>query len=206
MKIITYAEFLKEELVDTPQSLISMKLKQLKSKLDKIFQDVSDSPDNILRPDEFDKKDSKEMTFKDLGVHLDSSEISKYSKMYDNLTIKFSDDMNTYTLIIMIDTKEAIPKNDEGDEEDMEDMEDTGNEESDEESVEESNKEDFEIDDIKKCYIKFKKYNLDTFEIEGQLSKNVDIDDIDENFLIELKLELDEKFDNSEEEFEIETK
>ena len=88
----------------------------------------------------------------------------------------------------------------------MEDMEDTGNEESDEESVEESNKEDFEIDDIKKCYIKFKKYNLDTFEIEGQLSKNVDIDDIDENFLIELKLELDEKFDNSEEEFEIETK
>lgn len=199
MKIIKYTEFIKEELTDTPQTLIEMKLKQLKSKLDKIFQDVSDSPDVILKPDEFKKKDSNEMTFKDLGIHLDSSEISKYSKMYDNLTIKFSDDMNTYTLIIMIDVKDALPGNSSKEDENLDD------EEIDDESIEEANEEDFDIDDITKCYIKFKKYNLDTFEIEGQLSKNVDIDDIDENFLIDLKLELDEKFGDSEEEFEIET-
>lgn len=199
MKIIKYTEFIKEELTDTPQTLIEMKLKQLKSKLDKIFQDVSDSPDVILKPDEFKKKDSNEMTFKDLGIHLDSSEISKYSKMYDNLTIKFSDDMNTYTLIIMIDVKDALPGNSSEEDENLDD------EEIDDESIEEANEEDFDIDDITKCYIKFKKYNLDTFEIEGQLSKNVDIDDIDENFLIDLKLELDEKFGDSEEEFEIET-
>ena len=43
------------------------------------------------------------MSFKDLGVRLESSEISKYSKMYDNLTIKFMDSNAWYNLYISID-------------------------------------------------------------------------------------------------------
>jgi hypothetical protein len=54
------------------------------------------------------------------------------------------------------------------------------------------------------CYIKFKKYDLDTFEVIGQITKNVKIKDIDEEFLVDLKIEMDDQF-GEEEEFEIET-
>jgi len=117
------------------------------------------------------------MAFKDLKVKLESSEVSKYSKLYDSLTVKFTDDSATYSLIFMIDIKEGIPKDKE---------------------------KDFDITDIEKCYVKFKKYDLDTFEVIGQISKNIKLKDVDEDFLIELKIELDDKFDQGEE-FEIET-
>jgi hypothetical protein len=52
----------------------------------------------------------------------------------------------------------------------------------------------------------FKKYDINTLEIVGQLSKNINTDKINEDYLIELKLELDKDFgDEEEEEFEIET-
>ena len=79
----------------------------------------------------------------------------------------------------MIDIKEAIPKD--------------------------PNK-DFKLEDVKNCYIKFKKYDINAdFEIIGQISKNVEIKKISEDFIIELKIELDETFGGDEEEFEIET-
>jgi hypothetical protein len=117
---------------------------------------------------------------------LESSEISKYSKLHDSLTIKFSDDQNTYTLIIMIDLKEATNSNNK-------------------EGGEDDESKDKSPEDIEKCYIKFKKYSLDKLsEVVGQITKNVKIDDLDENFLIDLKIELDEKF-GDEDEFKIET-
>lgn len=179
MKIIKYVDFIKENLQDTPENYISIVLNKLKKKLDKIFDYREDSDDTVLKPEELQRVKSDKMTFKDLGVRLESSEVSKYSKLYDSLTIKFSDDQNTYTLIIMIDIKEAIPEDKE---------------------------KDFDpLEDIKKCYVKFKKYDLDTFEILGQMDKNVKIKDIDENFIIDLKIEIDDKFDESDDEFEIET-
>jgi hypothetical protein len=179
MKIIKYTQFIKEELQDTPESHISVALGFLKKKIDKMFdyQETIDKNDED-RPEKIKKiKKSEKMTFEDLGVRLESSEISKYSKLYDSLTVKFSDDNSTYALIIMIDIKEGLPKDAE---------------------------KDFEMTDIEKCYIKFKKYDLDTFEVIGQISKNVEFNKIDEDFLIDLKIELDDKF-GDEEEFEIET-
>jgi hypothetical protein len=73
------------------------------------------------------------------------------------------------------------------------------------EAVAEDETTDFTDDDIKKCFIKFKKYDLDNFELVGEISKNIDIKDIDDNFLVTLKIEMDEKFGNNEEELEIET-
>jgi len=180
MNIIKYKEFIKENLQDTPENYISIVLNKLKKKLDKVFDYKEDSDDEVLKPEELKRVNSDKMSFKDLGVRLESSEMSKYSKLYDSLTIKFSDDQNTYTLIIMIDIKEAIPEDKE---------------------------KDFDpLEDIKKCYVKFKKYDLDTFEIIGQLSRNVKIKDIDEDFIIDLKIEIDDSFDESDDEFEIETK
>lgn len=179
MRVIKYNEFIKENLQDTPENYISIVLSKLKKKIDRMFDYKEESEDQVLKPEELKKVNSDNMSFKDLGVRLESSEISKYSKLYDSLTIKFTDDENTYTLIIMIDIKEAIPEDKE---------------------------KDFDpLEDIKNCYIKFKKYDLDTFDILGQLSKNVKIKDIDEDFIIDLKIEIDDKFDESEDDFEIET-
>lgn len=187
MKILKFSDFIKEELInDTPESYISVCLGQLKKKIDKMFSESGSDNGPEEKPKEKSihnaKKDSKKrskMTFKDLGIRLESSEISKYSKMYDNLVVKFSDDKATYNLLMMIDLKDAVPKDKE---------------------------KDFSHEDIEKCYIKFKKYNLDTFEVVGQLTKNVVIKDIDEDFLVNLKIELDEMFgDEDQEEFEIET-
>ena len=193
MKIVKYSEFINEELNDTPEQYISIALMQLKKKVDSMFEEAEISSDTI-KPEEESKskkiktvaqakaeskeKSKEKMTFKDLGVRLESSEISKYSKIYDSLTVKFSDDESTYTLIFMIDIKEGLPKD--------------------------PNK-DFNFDDVAKCYIKFKKYDIDTFDIVGQITKNQEIKKIDEDFLIDLKIELDEKFGGKEEELEIET-
>jgi len=192
MKIIKYSQFINEELNDTPESYVSVALTQLKKKIDRMFDFQELEPDEV-EPREEDKKEQEknaislkdakkkgkegEMTFKDLGVRLESSEVSKYSKMFDSLTVKFSDDSAMYNLLISIDIKEAIPKDP---------------------------KKDFSFDEIENCYIKFKKYDLDTFEVIGQITKNAKISKIDEEFLIDLKIEIDDKF-GEEEEFEIET-
>jgi hypothetical protein len=187
MKIIKFTEFIKEELVnDTPESYIEVALKQIKKKIDKMFEfqeegdfseEGGEEQEKTVKKAKIDSRKKSDITFKDLGVRLESSEISKYSKMYDSLTVKFTDENGTYSLFIAIDLKDALPKD--------------------------PNK-DFSYDQIEKCYIKFKKYDLDTFEVIGQITKNVEIKKIDEEFLIDLKIELDDKF-GDEEEFEIET-
>jgi hypothetical protein len=190
MKIRKYADFINEEIInDTPESYIEIALKQIKRKIDKMFEfqeneeqpedqpiDSEDNKKSIKRA-KAESKDRSKMSLKDLGVRLESSEISKYSKMYDNLTVKFSDDAATYNLYLAIDIKDALPKD---------------------------ATKDFSYEDIKTCYIKFKKYDLDTFEVIGQITKNIEIKKIDEEFLVDLKIEMDDEF-GDEEEFEIET-
>jgi hypothetical protein len=184
MKVRKFIEFIKEELQDTPETYISTLLQKLKVKIDKMFEDQMPDADNgggkekSIKQAKADSKNKDKMSFKDLGIRLESSEISKYSKMYDSLTITFTDDKNMYTLILMIDIKEGIPKD--------------------------PNK-DFSIDDIEKCYIKFKKYDIDKFDIIGQISKNVEVKKVDEEFIIDLKIELDEMFGDEDDEFKIET-
>ena len=191
MKIRKYSEFINEEIMnDTPESYVEIALNQLKRKFDKMFEfqegesDVNGPADELekdgsksIQKAKSEAKDKSKISLKDLGVRLDSSEVSKYSKMYDSLTIKFTDDEATYNLYLAIDIKDAMPKD---------------------------ATKDFSYENIEMCYIKFKKYNLDTFEVIGQITKNVKIKDIDEEFLIDLKIEIDDKF-GDEEEFEIET-
>jgi len=187
MKIIKYTDFIKENMYETPENYIGSALNRLKRKIDKMFDYQEGSEENYpvegeeSTPEKIKKiktKSKDKMSFEDLGVRLESSEVSKYSKLYDSLTVKFSDDSATYALIITIDIKEGIPKDKE---------------------------KDFDIDDIEKCYMKFKKYDLDTFEVIGQITKNVELKKIDEDFLIDLKIELDDKFSDEDEEFKIET-
>jgi hypothetical protein len=184
MRIRKFTEFINEEFNDTPESYIETALKQLQKKIGKMFEDQIDLEDekekegnnSIMKAKSKGKE--RKLTFKDLGVQLESSEISKYSKMYDSLTIKFSDADATYNMLLLIDLKDGMVKDPE---------------------------KDFSFEDIEDCFIKFKKYDLDTFEVVGQMTKNVKIKDIDEEFLVDLKIELDEKFGDDEEKLEIET-
>ena len=187
MKIRKFIEFIKEDVMETPANMTSTALTQLKKRIDKLFQYQQDefgqeSEEEDIKPKQLKKKSKEKMTFEDLGVRLESSEVSKYSKLHDSLTIKFTDDKFTYTLIISIDIKEGMPKTEEK---------------------------------PMMCDIKFKKYDLDTFEIVGQLPSPIDgdkseyikieIDKIDEDYLIDLKIKLDETTSEEDEEFEIET-
>jgi hypothetical protein len=189
MKIIKYTEFIKEELMnDTPESYIEMLLKQLKRRIDKMFEfqqyqpevgDVETEKGKSIQKAKRQSKDRNKMSFKDMGIKLESNEVSKYSKLYDSLTVKFSDNIDSwYSLIIMIDLKEALPK-----EKDV----------------------DFKLEDIKTAYIKFKKYDSSTDDVIGQITKNIEIKKIDEEFLIDLKIEIDEEFGDEDESLEIET-
>lgn len=180
-QILKYKEFITEKMHETPETLISELLQRLKRKVESFFGESSSDSD----VDTFDMNVSKErkksdmMSFSDLGITLDSIEISKYSKMYDNLKFKFSDNDFMYDVTITIDIKDAV--------------------------VEDSEKE-FGVDDIKDCFIKFKKYDTDKFDLIGQKSKNIKIKDISEDLLINLKIELDEETGSDDSEmFEIET-
>ena len=83
-------EFIKEELNDTPENYISIVLTEIKRKIDKIFDYKVKEPSDILSPDELKKKDSKKMSLIDFGIELESSEISKYSKLFSNSSCFFS--------------------------------------------------------------------------------------------------------------------
>lgn len=185
MKVKKFTQFIKEEFLnDTPETYISSLLSKIKKKIEGMFDETEsseeESGEKSIRQAKKDSKKNEKMTFKDLGLRLESSEISKYSKMYDSLTVIFRDDENMYHLIIMIDLKDALPK--------------------------EPNK-DFKIDDIKMCYVKFKKYDLVGKDIEllGQISKNTEWKKIDQDFIIDLKIEIDEEFGGDEEKLEFET-
>lgn len=133
-------------------------------------------------PDKVDKigdSDTREKQGQSLqGLELQSCEMSAYSKLQDSVKIKYSDAEYLYDLTIFINLEEAIP---------------------------EDETKQFSDEDIKKCHIKFKKYELDNFDLIGETTKEIDIKDINEDFLVSLKIDIDKEFDEKEEELEIET-
>lgn len=181
-KVYKYSEFILETMLDTPETYIHTALKKLKKRIEKMFTSAEVVDGEIKRFDQVegeDKKKKGEMSFQDLGLQIQSLELSKYSKSYDNVKLKFSDEEFLYDMTFTIDLKDALPKDKEKDYSDKE---------------------------VKKCQIKFKKYSLDDFElVAGPLVKTAELDKIKEEYLIELKIELDESDEGEKEEFEIET-
>jgi predicted PilT family ATPase len=119
---------------------------------------------------------TSKMSFAKMGIELESLELSRYSRTLDNVKLKFSDEEFLYDLMIAIHIKEAVPKKDK----------------------------EFKPEDIKKCYIKFKKYDKhEPGEVLAEIAKNIKIN---EDFLVSLKIELDEQSgEEDSEEFKIET-
>jgi len=183
-KVLKFREFrLNENILETPETYVENALHKLKSKFEKIFSTDKVEQGQIKKFDDKSKEDSTKISFADFNLELQSIELSKYSKIYDNLKLKFSDDQFLYDLTITIDLKDAVAKP---------------------EQQEEGGK-DFSSDDIETCQMKFKKYDTDNFNLLGEIIKTVKIKDVDEDMLVELKIKLDEEYGSEEEEFEIET-
>ena len=179
-KIYRYFEYLKENIQDTPETYVESALRKLENRLKNMFETDKAEGGEVKRFGEVKDKERKEkgeMSFKDLGLELQSLELSKYSKVYDNVKMKFTDEKFLYDMTFTIDLKDAVPTDDT---------------------------KDFSDKDIENCQIKFKKYDQDDFKILGQLTKTAKISEIDEEYLVNLKIEIDED-GGSEEEFEIET-
>jgi hypothetical protein len=164
---------------DTPESYIKSKLSIIKNDIEGMFGDEPKDTGEESSADDPDiekkvKNSDETITFEDLGLKLESSEMSYLTKTHQNLTVKFSDEVYYYTIIFRIDLKQVTNKED--------------------------TEKEIDLNDIQKCFVKFKKYKIEGFELIGEITDNVDIDNINEDYLLNLKLELDEKFggDDSE--------
>ncbi len=106
MRIIKYTEFIKEELTNPSKNYIETALSQLKMKIDNIFkyegsdEETEGSDNKSISSAKKDSNNKEKISFKDLGVNIVSSEVSKYSHEYSNLSVKFIDDQKEYSLII----------------------------------------------------------------------------------------------------------
>ena len=155
-KILKYIEFIKEEMTDTPETYIKGKLNQLKIAIDQLFDEEAtgteedDQPETISKGKAKDnsKKKKQKLSMVDMGVRLDSSEISLYSSTDDTLTVKYTDEEGTYDLLISINIKDGMPKDPNS---------------------------NFSEDDINKLYVKFKKYTIDDIDLIGQTTHNVTV-------------------------------
>ncbi len=149
---------------ENPEEYIGNKLHQIKKKMEKIFSEES-------------IEEESEISFKQMGIKLESIEISMFSKMYDSLQIKYSDDKNLYSLFFIIKLDQAM----------------------DGKVPSESS--------IKKCFVKLRKYRIKNIDLIGKISKEIDIDSINKELLVSLKAELDEKYlDEDDDDLKIEYK
>ena len=178
MDIIKFNDFIKinENVHDTPEEYVKLALMKIKNKLEKMFSGQVKADDVEKMSDMKNREEGQ--NFADLGLELQSCELSRYSRTMDSVKIKYTDEKFLYDLTISIDLEEAVPKDKNA---------------------------DFSENDIEKCNIRFKKYDTDKFNLIGQISKNIDLKDINEELLVSLKIELDDEFGSEEEEFEIET-
>ena len=166
-KILKYIEFIKEEMTDTPETYIKGKLNQLKIAIGQLFDEEATGTEEYEKPETISKgtardnnrKKKQKLSMVDMGVTLDSSEISVYSQTDDTLTVKYSDQEGTYNLLISINIKDGIAKDPNS---------------------------DFSEDDINKIFVKFKKYGIDDIDLIGQTTYNVTVSREDNGFMFSI--------------------
>jgi hypothetical protein len=183
MKINKFKDYIAET-KNTPEEYVKTALQKIKFKIDSYFEnpkrdeesDKMVTMSDALKKGKDKEKDKNKISFSDLGLNLVHSEFSKYSSLNDNVKFYFEDSENSrYDLYISIPLEFAVSDNKEN---------------------------TFSYKDIKKCYVIFKKYSEDG-TVYPPLDKTVEIDSIDDDFIVSLKVEYDQNF-GSKEELEIE--
>ena len=169
MKIVKYTDYIKEGFAETPESLAEMALVKIKEKILAMFpeEQQEESEDEVIsfsqarERGERKEKAKKKITFADYGTRLVDTEISRTAS---TLSCKLDDGENWYSLIFFIELTDAVPKDPAA---------------------------DFGVEDIEKCRVKMKRYNSADQKVGETTRKTMKIDDIDEEELVNLKIEVD---------------
>lgn len=175
---------------EVPEKIIDQALKMLKKNIEELFEEKDEVPTKGIKEvgdegfgDKIKDKSNKgkELSFEEMGVKLMRINLNSYSRTNRSLDLRFGDsEGNMYSLYIRVDLDEAIPE-----------------------------KGDMEIEPkmVKNAFMKFKKYDVNN-DLEDSISRNIDdmwVVGSDEQFLIDLKLEIDGGSSNEEDELVIET-
>ena len=210
-KILKYIEFINEDL--EPKKLMDIKLGLIKAELERL---IPVSSNEIEDKDEIEKisvrqareKNEEKLTLKDLGLTQDSSELlPSIPSTVDSLTFKFSDADSAYTLYISTEVSDANTATSDQDIKKfgvelkkyiLSTMEICG---SIGKNVEITNDNDvLKVSVVKK----------EPAAPEGQVAPEVNAKENNEgkspeDFIVDLKLEIDKKYPSGKEEFGIET-
>jgi hypothetical protein len=152
MKRLSYfKEFISENLVETPETYIGNLLTHLKTKIESWFDGTNEEVNS-------------------LGLELETCDLSQYSKLLDNLKIRYNDGAFYYDLGIFVDLESASNKGTS-----------------------------FQASDIKEVTLKFKKYDNDNNNLLAEYSKNINVDKIEPKLLIDIKDEAEGQFKGKDE-------
>jgi len=181
MKVIKFGEFIKENVYDTAQTYIETALSKIEKEIASYFksEEKREEDENLITMSDALKR-GKDEEKKKSEISFSEMGLSDFHSELSKNSVKiyFSDSEKCrWDLYISIPLEEAIVKD---------------------------KTKDFSYKDIKKCFIKFKKYD-ENDNVSEPLTKNIDIESIDNNFLVNLKIEYDEKFGGGDEEIKIET-
>lgn len=181
--VYKFSDFINENVYDSPHGYIKARLLQIEQKIKDIFQtDFTDQDEveSFTKKSVQDKKKEGKISFDQLGITEYTIQKSNYSKIQDSVKVRFFDQYYMYDLIFFLDLKDGVSK--------------------------EADK-DFKLEDIKDCFVKFKKYDQSSKLLAQIPPKTIEIDKLSSDLLIELKIEIDESSPSStdEGEFKIET-
>lgn len=148
--------------------------------------DFNDTPENYIRMDirkiknlllSFFKNEEGEPDNETFGTLL-SIEDDNFNT-HQTLVLKYQDEQYMYNVYIKIPLSEALTKDSE---------------------------KKLSMDSIKSCNIKFKKYDLSDSSLIGEIDRKIKISDINKQLLIDLNIELDKEFGNSNDDLDLEFK
>lgn len=168
MKIFKFTDYMRENLNETPEKYVEQALRSILDKIMKMFPEDSEQEESDEEVISFAKArqrgEEKDEKSKKIAFADFGTALrdSNISRDAATLTITLAEEENWYKIYFMIDLKAAVPAPDK----------------------------DFTYEDIKECKVKFVRYN-NADRIDKEISKTIEISEIDEDLLIELKIEVD---------------
>lgn len=167
MKITKFQDYIRENMNDTPEKYIEQALRDILDRIKKMFpeEEQEESEDEVISFAQARQKglEKEEKNKKITFADFGANLIDEdISRDACTLTVTIEEAESWYKIYFMIDMKTAVPTPDK----------------------------DFSYKDIKNCRVKFVKYDNGD-KIVREISNTVPIEEIDEEKLIELKIEVD---------------
>lgn len=167
MKISKFLDYIRENINDTAEDFVEQALRGIRDKIQQMFpeEEQEESEDEVISFAQARQKGKEKEDAAKKLTFQDYGTIlvdADLSRQAATLTITLEEAESWYKIYFMIDIKQAVPTPDK----------------------------DFSVDDIKDCRVKFVRYNNGD-KIDREVSKTVPMKDIDEELLVELKIEVD---------------